>query len=128
MQMVSIGTIWRKFAASSKTQSPTVYIPGAWRADVQLTYSYTDGAKLIRVMNCMRAPGVGVQAVTVLRFGQWLKSQPLPIRMPLELVYFVPRPGVSDHLHEGKYPGTRSRPHSALGMTAVRDRGWKYGP
>jgi serine O-acetyltransferase len=66
---------------------PTLHIPGAWRADVRRTYTYTDGGKLMRALRCARAPGV--QAMMVLRFGQWLKTQSLPVRVLLEWIYFV---------------------------------------
>ena len=51
------------------------------------TYRYLAGGKLRRLVNCMRAPGV--QAVVVLRFGQWLQTQSILLRVFLEAVYFV---------------------------------------
>ena len=51
------------------------------------TYRYLNGSKLRRLINCARAPGV--QAVAVLRFGQWLPTLSIPLRIILEPVYFV---------------------------------------
>ena len=51
------------------------------------TYRYLRGSKLRRIVNCMRAPGV--QAVVVMRFGQWLQTQSILLRALLEPGYFV---------------------------------------
>ena len=56
------------------------------RADIMRTYNYLQGGGLRRSMNCLRSPGV--QAVIVFRFGQWLDSQPSPLRLLLQPVYF----------------------------------------
>ena len=63
------------------------YIRGAWRADVWRTYRYLSGSKLRRMVDCARAPGV--QVMVVLRFGQWLQTQSILLRILLEAVYFV---------------------------------------
>lgn len=63
------------------------HIPGAWRVDARRTYDYLQGSKLRRLLNCLRAPGV--QAVLVLRLGQWLKTQSIVLRVFLEPAYFV---------------------------------------
>ena len=57
------------------------------RADIMRTYEYLPGGRLRRTVNCLRSPGV--QAVIVFRFGQWLDSQPLALRLLLQPVYFV---------------------------------------
>lgn len=51
------------------------------------TYRYLSGSKLRRLINCARAPGV--QVVIVLRFGQWLQTRSILLRVLLEPVYFV---------------------------------------
>jgi hypothetical protein len=51
------------------------------------TYRYLSGSKLRRLFNCMRAPGV--QAVVVLRCGQWLATRSILLRVFLEPVYFL---------------------------------------
>ena len=51
------------------------------------TYRYLSGSKLRRLVNCVRAPGV--QVMVVLRFGQWLQTQSILLRVFLEAVYFV---------------------------------------
>jgi serine O-acetyltransferase len=56
------------------------------RADIMRTYEYLPGGRLRRTVNCLRSPGV--QAVIVFRFGQWLDSQPSPLRLLLQPVYF----------------------------------------
>ena len=57
------------------------------RADIMRTYDYLHGSRLRRTVNCLRSPGV--QAVIVFRFGQWLDTQPLALRLLLHPVYFV---------------------------------------
>lgn len=86
MQMVSTSTD-RLGLIPLQVDGRLPYIAGAWRADVRRTYGYLSGSKLLRVVNCARAPGV--QAILVLRFGQWLKTRSVLIRVLLELVYFV---------------------------------------
>jgi serine O-acetyltransferase len=85
--MVSMAPDGQGITPLPEPQAPAPHIPGAWRADVLRTYSYCEGSKLIRLLHCARAPGV--QAVLVLRFGQWLKSQSVLLRMLLEIVYFI---------------------------------------
>ncbi len=86
MQLVSTGTN-RRGLIPLQAEALSPHIAGAWRADVRRTYDYLFGSKLLRVLNCARAPGV--QAILVLRFGQWLKTQSVLIRLSLEGVYFV---------------------------------------
>jgi serine O-acetyltransferase len=60
---------------------------GVLRADIARTYEYLQGGRLRRVVNCLRTPGV--QAVIVFRFGQWLDSQPVLLKLLLQPIYFV---------------------------------------
>jgi serine O-acetyltransferase len=64
-----------------------VEVGGVLRADIMRTYEYLQGGRLRRVVNCLRSPGV--QAVVVFRFGQWLDSRPLVLKLLLHPIYFV---------------------------------------
>ena len=64
-----------------------VEVGGVLRADIMRTYEYLHGGRLRRVVNCLRSPGV--QAVVVFRFGQWLDSRPLVLKLLLHPIYFV---------------------------------------
>lgn len=57
------------------------------RADLGRTYAMTSGSALKRVLDCARAPGV--QAVLVLRYGQWAGRRPKILRVLLDPVYLV---------------------------------------
>lgn len=57
----------------------------ALRADIDRTYRLLRGNSLRRWLACLRTPGV--QAVIVLRFGQWVGSRPLWLRLFLEIPY-----------------------------------------
>ena len=57
------------------------------RQDIARTYELQDGNQLKRIVNCLRSPGV--QAVIILRFGQWLFSQPLALRLLLTPLYVI---------------------------------------
>lgn len=59
----------------------------AWKLDLMRAYAYTKGGRVSRVITCMRAPGV--QAVSVYRFGSWLKRRNKLLRLPLEPFYLV---------------------------------------
>jgi serine O-acetyltransferase len=86
MQISPTGTAPREFLPP-RAEGCTPHIPGAWRADVQRTYSYMNGGKLRRLLNCARA--AGVQAILVLRFGQWIQTKSRPVRSLLGVVYFI---------------------------------------
>jgi serine O-acetyltransferase len=58
-----------------------------WWEDVGRTYRSIRGTRLVRLINCLRAPGV--HAVTVLRFGQWSRRQWLPLRVLCDPVYIL---------------------------------------
>lgn len=67
---------------------PNFPSPGRlWRADMRRTWKSLRGHALVKLAICARTPGV--QAVTVFRFGQWMQTLPLPLRLPLGLVYAV---------------------------------------
>lgn len=57
------------------------------RADVRRTYEKVHGSRPSRIAQTLRTPGV--QAAVVCRFGQWLRTLPLVVRLPLEPVYYV---------------------------------------
>ena len=57
------------------------------RQDIARTYALLDGPPLKRIVNCLRSPGV--QAVIVLRFGQWLFRQHLAVRLLLTPLYVL---------------------------------------
>jgi len=58
-----------------------------WWRDVQRTYAYTSGGRAKRVLACLRSPGV--HAVSVLRFGQWSRRLPWPLRLLFDPLYFI---------------------------------------
>ncbi len=47
----------------------------------------TSGSRLRRILTCARAPGV--HAVLVLRFGQWSRRRPLPLRIVFDPIYGI---------------------------------------
>jgi serine O-acetyltransferase len=57
------------------------------RRDIARTYDLTDGHVVKRWVDCARAPGV--QAVVVLRFGQWLFKQNTVVRATLTIFYVL---------------------------------------
>ena len=79
----------RRFAAPGDASTVINHMNhwAALRADVGRTYSYARGGRLSRTIECLRTPGV--QAVVVLRFGQWARSMPLVLRIVLDPLYFV---------------------------------------
>jgi serine O-acetyltransferase len=52
------------------------------KQDILRTYNMAEGSRLHKLIRCYRAPGV--HAVTVYRFGQWLKRQSVIWRLFLE--------------------------------------------
>ncbi|MES1263704.1 MAG: serine acetyltransferase, partial [Peristeroidobacter soli] len=56
-------------------------------ADVRRHYEICDGTHWDRVIQCVRAPGV--QAMAVLRFGQWTLQQPRWARWLVDPLYVV---------------------------------------
>lgn len=57
------------------------------REDVLRTYRYLEGRSFIKILHCLRTPGV--QAVAIYRFGQWSRSLHLVFRLFLDPVYIV---------------------------------------
>lgn len=55
------------------------------KQDLARSYSLTHGKVIRRVVECYRSPGV--HAVAVFRFGQWILSQPLALRILLKPAY-----------------------------------------
>lgn len=55
--------------------------------DIMRTYDLTRGGRLKRVLMCLGTPGV--HAVTVYRFGQWVRRRSLPVRMCLNPLYLL---------------------------------------
>ena len=56
-------------------------------ADLRRFWERTSGTHLRRLATCLRVPGV--QAVVVLRFGQWALRRPAPLRMALARLYLL---------------------------------------
>lgn len=56
-------------------------------ADISRTYDRLKGGRIRRLLGCLRRPGV--QAVFTYRLGQWLREQPLLVRVFLEGDYFL---------------------------------------
>jgi serine O-acetyltransferase len=57
------------------------------QADIARTYELLEGSKTLKIINCIRSPGV--QVVTTLRFGQWSMKQIKIVRLISEPIYFV---------------------------------------
>ena len=57
------------------------------RLDVDRTYKLMKGGRLIKVINCIRSPGV--QVMIILRFGQWSMRQPKLVRLFTDPAYFL---------------------------------------
>jgi serine O-acetyltransferase len=55
--------------------------------DIKRTYTLLSGNKLKRIIGCYRAPGV--HAVITLRFGQWLLTKNLLIKILLTPLYLI---------------------------------------
>jgi serine O-acetyltransferase len=55
--------------------------------DIRRTYEHLGGNTVQRVLGCARAPGL--LAVAVYRFGRWLSTQPLPVRVLLKPFFAV---------------------------------------
>jgi serine O-acetyltransferase len=49
--------------------------------DICRTYVFLEGGKAKKVIGCLRSPGV--QAVAVYRFGRWIWTCPVPLRVIL---------------------------------------------
>lgn len=56
------------------------------KRDLQKAYSLASGSSLSRIIELYRSPGVF--AVIVFRFGHWLLSQSLPVKLLLTPIYF----------------------------------------
>lgn len=54
-------------------------------ADIKRTYNMQKGNKFIRIIGCMRSPGV--HAVIALRFGQWVQKQNIFLKILLTPFY-----------------------------------------
>lgn len=57
------------------------------REDVLRTYRYLEGRRFIKLLHCLRTPGV--QAVAVYRFGQWSRSLHPVFRLISDPIYIV---------------------------------------
>jgi serine O-acetyltransferase len=57
------------------------------RLDLDRTYKLMKGGRLIKIINCIRSPGV--QVMIILRFGQWSMLQPKLVRLFTDPVYFL---------------------------------------
>ena len=55
--------------------------------DIRRTFEHLGGNKVQRVLGCARTPGL--HAVVVYRFGQWLSSQPLFVRVVLKPLFVI---------------------------------------
>jgi serine O-acetyltransferase len=51
------------------------------KQDLYRAYLVANGCKAKRIFECLRSPGV--QAIVAYRMGQWLRTQPLPLRVLL---------------------------------------------
>ncbi|MES2126787.1 MAG: serine acetyltransferase [Pseudomonadota bacterium] len=58
-----------------------------FRADFQRYYFYSSGHPLLRMLRCWCAPGL--QAIAVMRFGQWSRKRILPLRLVCDPLYLV---------------------------------------
>ena len=59
----------------------------AFCADLSRAYDNEDGPPWLRILTCLRSPGV--HAVAVFRFGQWIKSEGLLVRILLDPIYVL---------------------------------------
>ncbi len=57
------------------------------KADIGRTYQYLEGNRLIKILHCIRTPGV--QAVSIYRFGQWSRTLHPSLRLFLDPVYII---------------------------------------
>lgn len=57
------------------------------RQDIGRTYQYLEGRRAMKILHCLRTPGV--QAVSIYRFGQWSRTQHPIFRLFLDPVYIV---------------------------------------
>lgn len=57
------------------------------KRDLLRRYNTTQGGKLSRILECYRSPGV--HGVIVFRFGHWLLSRPLWVRIGLKPLYLL---------------------------------------
>lgn len=55
--------------------------------DISRTYQYLEGWRIVKILHCLRTPGV--QAVAIYRFGQWSRTQHPIIRLFLDPIYIV---------------------------------------
>lgn len=59
-----------------------------WKLDMRRAYNYGSGSRRwLRLLNCAREPGV--QAVSVYRYGRWLKTCNPLLRLVGEPIYFI---------------------------------------
>jgi serine O-acetyltransferase len=108
-------------------------------ADLRRAWDKARGGRLSRALTCLRSPGV--QAVIVLRFGQWLMRWPRALRWPLDVLYLllhagvkiawgieVPRQArVGPGLYIGHYGGIFVNPGSVLGRNVTLSQGVTIG-
>ena len=78
---------WSNVVSWTLTQGCVVVGQSVLRRDIERTYVRLGGGRGRRWIGCLRAPGV--QAVIVLRFGQWLLRRHRLVRIVLDPVYHV---------------------------------------
>lgn len=101
------------------------------KQDILRTYKYAPGSTLRKVVACWRS--LGVHAVVVFRFGQWLRRQPLLLRLFLTPIYLlqyhrmrtrwgieIPRKAeIGEGLYIGHFGGITISPASRIGTNAT---------
>lgn len=65
--------------------APPTMSTSFFKQDFLRTYDLTSGNAILRLISCYRTPGL--HAIAVHRFGQWLKTKHLLLRILLEPVY-----------------------------------------
>jgi serine O-acetyltransferase len=112
---------------------------GVLRADLLRAWGKLDGSTPRRVVDCARSPGV--QAVVVLRFGQWASTLPAMLRLPLGVAYVllnglvkvlwgieIPRrTRIGPGLYIGHFGGIVVNPHAVLGRNCTLSQGVTIG-
>lgn len=57
------------------------------KSDINQTYRFYPGSRMRRIISCLRTPGV--HAVIVFRFGQWLKTKGIVIKLMFAPIYLI---------------------------------------
>ncbi|MBA3468079.1 MAG: serine acetyltransferase [Herpetosiphonaceae bacterium] len=109
------------------------------RRDIARTYQLMEGNLVKRWVDCARSPGV--QAVVVLRFGQWLYTQNTVVRLLLTMVYVVAnfliktlwgielgrRAQIGEGFYIGHFSGIFVAPESKIGKNCNISQGVTIG-